>query len=96
MIGMFVGIMWPISDSCLDGLPKMIGRWMWPAMLSYTADGYAYYVFGPSFNDLFLLHVAIFTLAIVALGFGLGALDTMELTPRFSSVWLPRVVAGFL
>lgn len=69
---------------------------VWLAMLSYTAYGYAYYVFDPSFNDFFLVHVAIFTVAIVALGFGFGALDVTELTPRFSSVWLPRVVAAFL
>ena len=66
------------------------------AMLAYTAYGYAYYVFGPTFNDFFLIHVTTFTLALVALAFGLGALDVTALAPRFKSAWLPRVVAGFL
>lgn len=69
---------------------------VWLAMLAYTAYGYAYYVFGPTFNDFFLIHVAILVLAIVTLGFGFGALDLTALAPRFKSAWLPRVVAGFL
>jgi len=69
---------------------------VWLAMLTYAAYGYAYYIFGPTFNDFFLIHVAIFVLAIVALGFGFGGLDLTALAPRFKSAWLPRVVAGFL
>ncbi len=69
---------------------------VWLAMLAYTAYGYAYHVFGPTFNDLFLIHVTTFTVAAVALAFGLGALDVRSLAPRFKSGWLPRFVAGFM
>jgi hypothetical protein len=69
---------------------------LWLAILAYTAYGYAYYVFGPTFNDFFLIHVATFTLALVGLGLGFTGLDVSTLAPRFKSAWLPRVVAGFL
>ena len=69
---------------------------VWLAILAYIAYGYAYYVFGPTFNDFFLIHVTTFTLALVALAFGFAALDATSLTPRFKSGWVPRVVAGLL
>lgn len=71
-------------------------RLVWLAMLAYAVYSYSYYVFGPTFNDFFLIHVAIFALGMVALGFGFGTLDLTALAPRFKSDWLPRVIAGFL
>lgn len=80
----------------LAGRGSIRAHLVWLAVLAYAAYGYAYYVFGPTFNDFFLIHVAIFALALAALGFGFMALDVTVLAPRFKSAWLPRAVAGFL
>jgi hypothetical protein len=43
-------------------------------ILGFAAYTYAYYIFGLSFNDLFLGHVAVFTLTAVTLGFTVRSL----------------------
>ncbi|MFP5345905.1 MAG: hypothetical protein ACLGIA_02585 [Actinomycetes bacterium] len=40
---------------------------VWAAMLAYTVYTYATVVFGTTFNALFLVHVALFSLAVFAL-----------------------------
>jgi len=45
---------------------------VWVGMLVYSVYNYAVYVFGAAFNDLFLLHVALFSLSIFALVLALG------------------------
>lgn len=47
------------------------GRLVWLGTLAFATYNYAIYVFGTRFNDLFLVHVAIFEVAVVALILGL-------------------------
>lgn len=44
------------------------------SLAAYLAYNYAYYLFGTGFNDLFLVHVAVFVAAAVTLALGLRAL----------------------
>ncbi|SEH02671.1 hypothetical protein SAMN05444920_1293 [Nonomuraea solani] len=47
---------------------------VWVGMLAYSIYNYAYYVYDPAFNDLFLLHVAIVALSATSLGLALTEL----------------------
>jgi len=75
---------------------SMRAHLVWLGMIGYSLYTYAYYVFGPTFNGLFLVHVAIFTLSGVALGFGFGALDPTGVTNRFRSLVPSRLLGALL
>ncbi|MEU4424772.1 hypothetical protein AB0F81_29480 [Actinoplanes sp. NPDC024001] len=46
---------------------SVLARLLQLGMLAYLVYTYAYYLFGVSFNDVFLLHVAVFMAAVLAL-----------------------------
>lgn len=48
---------------------------IWIGMLGYAIYNYAYAVFGAAFNDVFLAHISIFSMAIFALACALPNLD---------------------
>jgi hypothetical protein len=62
--------------------------------LGYAVYNYAYIVFGAEFNDLFLVHVAILSLAIWALISLLPGLDVATLAGRFGPRTPARPVAA--
>jgi hypothetical protein len=65
-------------------------------LVAYLVYTYTYYLFGTGFNDLFLLHVAVFATALWALALTLIALDARSVAERFSSRSLVRAVAAIL
>jgi hypothetical protein len=65
-------------------------------MLAYTAYNYALYLFGTQFNAAFLLHVAVFTVAVYALVFALARLDLPALARGFAERTPVRTVAAIL
>jgi hypothetical protein len=66
------------------------------SLLGYVVYTYAYYLFGTGFNDLFLLHAAVFSTGLVALGLTLGSLDLTALADRFHPRTRVRPIAGTL
>jgi hypothetical protein len=54
---------------------------VWLGALGYSLYNYAYYVFGSAFNDIFVLHIALFSLSIAA---------------RFRGVRGTRAIGAFL
>jgi hypothetical protein len=66
------------------------------SLVAYVVYTYAYYLFGTGFNDLFLLHAAIFSTGLVALGLVLASLDVAALADRFGTKTPARIVAGSL
>lgn len=66
------------------------------AALAYAAYTYAYYVFGASFNDAFLIHVAIFSASIFALAYGVSTLDVRAIAERLRRPRLARWIGAFL
>jgi hypothetical protein len=66
------------------------------SLLGYLVYTYAYYLFGTGFNDLFLLHVAVFAVGLVALGLTLASLDLSALAERFDPHTRVRTIAGIL
>jgi hypothetical protein len=66
------------------------------SLVGYVVYTYAYYLFGTGFNDLFLLHAAIFATGLVALGLMLTSLDLNALAVRFGPRTRARTIAGIL
>jgi hypothetical protein len=66
------------------------------SLVAYLVYTYAYYLFGTGFNDLFLLHVAVFATALWALVLTLIAIDVTSVAERFSPRSPVRAIAGIL
>jgi hypothetical protein len=60
----------------------------WLGMLAYLIYDYAYYVYGSTFNDLFVVHVAILLASAFALGLALIDLDTATIGPAPFGRWV--------
>jgi hypothetical protein len=69
---------------------------IWLGMLDYMLYSYAYYLFGAAFNAFFLIYVALFTLSIFALIFGLAKVDTKGIGQRFRDSTPVRWIAGYM
>jgi hypothetical protein len=65
-------------------------------LVAYLVYTYAYYLFGTGFNDLFLLHVAVFATALWALVLTFIGTDATSVAERFSSRTPVRAIAGIL
>lgn len=66
---------------------------VWAGSLGYTVYNYAYMAFGAEFNDLFLVHVAILSLAIWAMICLLAGFDASGVAARFGARTPARPVA---
>ena len=78
--------------------PKTFARaWLvWVGMLAYLAYTYAFYLFGTSFNDLFLLHAVVFGASVFALVLSVSALDVPAIGAGFAPRTPRRPVAAVL
>ena len=56
---------------------------LWLSALAYAVYNYAIYVFGSAFNDMFLVHVALFSLSVFALALALANLDVVTIAAGF-------------
>ena len=73
-------------------------RWalVWLGALLYGVYNFAYYAFGTNFNDVFLLHVASFSIAIVALVAFVAAFDADRLVLGLRAMPGRRGAAGLM
>jgi hypothetical protein len=69
---------------------------VWIGALAYAVYNYAYYVFGASFNDAFLIHIAIFSSSILALVLAISRLDVVATAEPLRHSRLARWIGGFL
>jgi hypothetical protein len=69
---------------------------VWVGLLAYSVYNYAFYVFGGTFNDVFLLHVALFSLSVFALALALGNLDVAGIGKRFGARAPARWISAYL
>jgi hypothetical protein len=88
----------PVLAVALLGVRRgsSLAQLVWAGMLAATAYTYAYYVFDAGFNDVFLLHSAVFSAALFALVQALTALDTDGLAARFSPRTPVRPISALL
>lgn len=56
---------------------------VWLGMVNYTLYNFAFYLFGAAYNRFFLIYVALLTLSIFALIFGLVGLDVKGISQKF-------------
>ena len=71
-------------------------RLVWAGALGYSVYHSAIYVFGAEFNAIFLIHVAVFSLSVFALGLALANLDVVGIARRFAERTPARLVGGIL
>ena len=69
---------------------------VWLGALAYSLYNYAYYVFGAAFNDIFVIHIALFSLSIAALVLAVLNIDVGAIAARFRDVKGARAIGGFL
>jgi hypothetical protein len=68
----------------------------WLGMLAYLVYDYAYYVYGGTFTDLFVVHVAILMASVSALVLALIDLDVAAIVARFGRRTPARWISGLL
>jgi hypothetical protein len=66
------------------------------SLVAYLVYTYAYYLFGTGFNDLFLLHAAIFATGLCALMLTLVDIDVRSVANRFDARTRVRPIAAIL
>ena len=69
---------------------------LWVGLLAYLVYTYAYYLFGTSFNGLFLLHVLVFASSLGALIATCVPLDTDGIATRFARRTPRRSISAVL
>jgi len=69
---------------------------LWTGGLAYAVYHSALYVFGTKFNDIFLVHVAVFSLSVFAFGLAIANLDVPGIARRFSDRTPARSIAAIL
>ena len=67
---------------------------VWLGALAYSLYNYAYYVFGAEFNDIFVLHIALFSLSIITLVLAVANVDVDAIAARFREVRGDQVDRG--
>lgn len=65
-------------------------------LLAYLVYTYAYHLFGTGFNDLLLLHAAVFATALCTLVLVIATIDVRSVAERFGSRARVRAAAGIL
>ena len=69
---------------------------VWLGMLDYMLYNYAFYLFGSAFNPFFLIYVAIFTLSLFSLIFGLTSIDAEAIGWKFQNGVPAKWISGYL
>ena len=65
-------------------------------LLVYSAYDYAYYVFGAAFNDVFLLHIALFSASVFGLACALAGVDAEAIRDRLRADTAARWIGAML
>lgn len=69
---------------------------VWLAMLNYMLYNYAFYLFAAAFNWFFLIYVALFTLSIFTLIFGLIHIDGNLIGQKFQEKTPVKWISGYM
>jgi hypothetical protein len=69
---------------------------IWIGMLGYAVYNYAFYVFDPTFNDAFLVHVVVFSTAVFALGCAIANVGVSAVGERLRNDRWARWMGGLL
>ena len=68
---------------------------VWLGTLAYSVYNYAYLVFGAEFNDIFVLHIATFSISIITLVLAVASVQLEAIAARFREArgarWIVRM-----
>lgn len=85
-----------VAAAILASRGALWGQLVATSLLAYLVYTYAYYLFGTGFNDLFLVHVAVFGTGLAALVLSFADLDVDAIADLFGRRTPVRIVAGIL
>ena len=85
-----------VAATVAAGHDSVLGRVAVAALGAYVVYTYAIYPFGTGFNDLFLLHAAVFGTALWLLVLTLVGVDVEQLASRFGPQTHVRAIGGVL
>jgi hypothetical protein len=69
---------------------------VWIGLIVYALYNYAYAAFGAAFNDVFLLHIALFSMSVFALACAIPNLDLAAIARTFRDAIGARTIGVFL
>ncbi len=69
---------------------------VWLGLLDYMLYNFAFYLFGAAFNWFFLLYVALFTLSILALIYGVLGIDAVAIAQKFHPRTPVQWISGYM
>jgi hypothetical protein len=105
---LFVKSAWRGNDGVTVTLPILLASvwWarrssvraqlVWMGALDYLLYNFAFYLFGAAFNAFFLLYVALFTLSILALNYGLLGIDAEAIRQQFRDQTPVKWISGYM
>jgi hypothetical protein len=85
-----------IGSLLFSGRGSARGRAVWIGVLAYFVYNSAFYAFGTTFNDAFILHIALLSMSIFALACALVSTDLVEMWRAFEGVRGARWAGLFL
>jgi hypothetical protein len=86
-----------IAVTSLPALRRSVqAQLLWTSGLAFGVYHSALYVFGTEFNDIFLLHVAVFSASIFAFGLAIANLEVPGIANRFVDRTPARLIAAIL
>jgi hypothetical protein len=96
LVTLFIAVPLLVISLVLTWRGSLRARLVWLGMLDYTLYNFAFYLFGTAFNRFFLLYVAIFTLSIFALIFGLVQTDVQTIGHQFRKRTPVKWISGYM
>jgi hypothetical protein len=96
LVTLLVGAPTMIAALILARRGSLRAQAVWLGMLAYSVYNYAYYVFGATFNDVFLLHIALFSMSTFALALALTTVDVRAIGSMLRVDRTARWMGGFL
>ena len=96
LVTLFVAVPLLIAGMIFARRGSLQALLIWMGMLGYSLYNYIFYLYGAAFNKCFLVYVALFSLSIYALIFGLGNININALGGKFSSRTPARWISGYM
>lgn len=96
LVTLIIGVPTLITALLLSRRGSQRALLIWMGMLDYMLYNYAFYLFGASFNEFFLIYVVLLGLSILALIFGLANLDVDGIGHQFRERTHVRWISGYL
>lgn len=96
LVTLFVAVPGLLAALFLTKRGSQRAQLVWLGMLDYMLYNFAFYLFGASFNQFFLLYVALFTLSIYAMIFALIGIDAKAIGQKFGAKTPVKIIGGYM